>query len=425
MSTKLLMPGSSQPELHQKSRLRKAHRKSRRGCANCKIRKVKCDESKPRCQKCISFGIGCSYEAGVPEMHLDFAGSFRVDLSGSGSQSFAFSVNPSLPRLLPDFPTYLPVAGGKKDQLYQLSPIDKRRLQGFKERGVLTVGPREAAMVFQSHALEFSVNSPFLTHLILALTLLFETHQTKPDRKKTAALAFHFYHGVSLFNTKLSQPVSPLDKDILWCAASLTAAAAFADVKATEASETWILSPSPVADLEWLRMTGGKKAVYDLTNPTRPESVFNASCDHFLDPTAHVGEEILNLPPKFIDLYNLDEFSTSESNPYHNAATVLARVMPLECNRKTITKFLTFVGFPDPGFLRLLEQRDPRALLLLNYWYAKTLTTEHWWIYRRGIIEGPALCTFLEDAFGNDPELLGLLDFPKAAFARALSQRSE
>lgn len=244
-----------------------------------------------------------------------------------------------------------------------------------------------------------------------------------PDKKKTAALAFHFYHGVSLFSEKLSRPVSLAEKDVLWCAAALTGAAAFADVKAASAAETWPLSFSPLADLDWLKMTGGKKAVHDMTNPNRPESVFNSSCDHFLDPSSHVGEEILNLPSRFVDLYNLDEFSTPQSNPYHAAATVLARVMPLDCNRNNIAKFLTFVSFPDPRFLRLLEQRDPRAMLLMVYWYAKTLASEHWWIYRRAIMEGPAICTFLETAFSGEAELMKLLEFPKAAFAKAVARQ--
>ena len=61
---------------------RKTHNKSRYGCRNCKIRKVKvgrtfpvveyrkaslihiliqCDESRPHCQKCSDYGVVCNY----------------------------------------------------------------------------------------------------------------------------------------------------------------------------------------------------------------------------------------------------------------------------------------------------------------------------------------------------------------------------
>lgn len=250
---------------------------------------------------------------------------------------------------------------------------------------------------------------------------MYDIHANRSNKlkEKKAVLAFHFYHGVSLFNAKLSKAVEPSEKDALWCAAALTGQAAFADVKAEIPAEAWPLMSRSPADLDWLKMTGGKKAVYDLTNPTRPRSIFNASCNGFIEPSPVVSDEILSLPPKFIELYNLNERSTPENNPYHGAATVLAKVMPLECNRTTITKFLSFVGFPDTRFLRLLEQRDSRAMLLLAYWYAKTLTSEQWWIWRRATIEGPALCIFLEGVFGDNPELLELLDFPKAIFAAA------
>ncbi|KAM7190212.1 hypothetical protein V8F20_009834 [Naviculisporaceae sp. PSN 640] len=36
-------------------------RRSRYGCRNCKLRKIKCDEAKPQCKKCISFGVICNY----------------------------------------------------------------------------------------------------------------------------------------------------------------------------------------------------------------------------------------------------------------------------------------------------------------------------------------------------------------------------
>lgn len=40
---------------------RRAHRKSRTGCKNCKLRRTKCDEVKPACTSCLRFNITCSY----------------------------------------------------------------------------------------------------------------------------------------------------------------------------------------------------------------------------------------------------------------------------------------------------------------------------------------------------------------------------
>ncbi|CUS22156.1 LAQU0S04e09472g1_1 [Lachancea quebecensis] len=40
---------------------RKFHKKSKNGCDNCKRRRVKCDEDKPSCQKCINMKLECVY----------------------------------------------------------------------------------------------------------------------------------------------------------------------------------------------------------------------------------------------------------------------------------------------------------------------------------------------------------------------------
>lgn len=41
----------------------KGPKRSRGGCKNCKIRKIRCDESKPSCKKCESYNTYCSYDS--------------------------------------------------------------------------------------------------------------------------------------------------------------------------------------------------------------------------------------------------------------------------------------------------------------------------------------------------------------------------
>lgn len=45
---------------------RKFHNKSKNGCDNCKRRRVKCDELKPTCQKCINMNLECVYSMPKP-----------------------------------------------------------------------------------------------------------------------------------------------------------------------------------------------------------------------------------------------------------------------------------------------------------------------------------------------------------------------
>ncbi|KAL5382261.1 hypothetical protein DPSP01_006656 [Paraphaeosphaeria sporulosa] len=44
---------------------RKGHTKSRRGCYNCKRRRIKCNEKHPECNHCIKAGLRCEYPANI------------------------------------------------------------------------------------------------------------------------------------------------------------------------------------------------------------------------------------------------------------------------------------------------------------------------------------------------------------------------
>ncbi|CAF3454544.1 unnamed protein product [Fusarium graminearum] len=47
---------------------RRAHNKSRLGCRVCKQRKIKCDEGKPACDRCVTTGRQCSYLTDAPDI---------------------------------------------------------------------------------------------------------------------------------------------------------------------------------------------------------------------------------------------------------------------------------------------------------------------------------------------------------------------
>ncbi|KAL9137357.1 MAG: hypothetical protein Q9175_001429 [Cornicularia normoerica] len=46
---------------------RKSHPKSRNGCANCKKRRIKCDEVRPRCSNCEKHSISCDFSSHGPK----------------------------------------------------------------------------------------------------------------------------------------------------------------------------------------------------------------------------------------------------------------------------------------------------------------------------------------------------------------------
>ncbi|PGH14750.1 hypothetical protein AJ80_05794 [Polytolypa hystricis UAMH7299] len=398
------------------SRKRKVHKKSRQGCGNCKLRRVKCDENKPQCKKCMDFGVSCSYD---PK-------SSTLELSTSGELSIDFSVKP-LPQMVQSitFGMINPLVGlptrpwvGRID--YQLGEQDMALLHKFQMRTSCTVGTELSSCLYQTEIFKLACSHSFLMHIVLAMTLMHDRHiSPSPDRKPSPAESYHCYQGTALFNSALSQPIQPSERDALWGAAALLGAIAFSWVEARTPDEAWPLKASSPADLDWLKLTDGKREVYKITNPARLDSVFHTlfkPTGDFL-PCDPRGTDLKNIPDEFIKLYELDHPSSgtqTANNPYHAAVCTLANLFNLECNRSTILEFLSFVTHMCTDLKQLLEAKDPRALLLLAHWYAKLCNYQQWWIWRRAVLECQAICIYLERYRGqHDIAIRGLLRWPK------------
>lgn len=162
-------------------------------------------------------------------------------------------------------------------------------------------------------------------------------------------------------------------------------------------------------------MSCGKKVVWNLVDPLRKGGVFHEVADHYMQ------EYLLPIEPKhppqsilaaFVHLCNLYDSPDSETNPYYAAVHSLVPLLSVDCNHSTILRFLSYISYMDTKFQDLLQKKDPRALLLLTYWYAKVRGSQ-WWIRRRATLEGRATCIYLERYYGDHTAIQELLVFPK------------
>ncbi|KAI9158986.1 Sterol regulatory element-binding protein [Paramyrothecium foliicola] len=416
------------------TRQRKTHRKSRLGCGNCKLRSVKCDESKPQCKRCLASGFCCNYSRAVPELQLANApGVFKVRLDLARPAAFAAAA-PAAAAASPsrglDPGVRVPVATPLDGQIgsYQLRHADCEALLRFSERTIFTVGNARLKSDYRRQALVLGESNPFLLHVFLAITFIHDAHLTpasSPSASHRASLAFHWYHATALFARLLARPhdsLTPAQRDALWAASTLLGAAAFAHLETTDPRRAWPLKEGDdPMDLDWLKLSEGKKAVLAVVDPSRPESLFNCiwqdAIAHALpDPDTPIPSEAL--PSSFYPLLGLSATSTSASNPYHGHASILAQLLPLELHENNLISFITFVGQPDPRYRHLLQAKDHRALLLLAWWYAKIAGCGWWWMQTRAVVDGAALCVYLARN-SDDPRVLQLLAFPRAAFRMA------
>jgi hypothetical protein len=253
-------------------------------------------------------------------------------------------------------------------------------------------------------------------HVVQSVTAIHDRYLSVPfNSRPSTTEVYHWSRAAALFNQKLSLPVHPLDRDALWATAMLLGTAAFSWIEASKPEEAWPLKRPEPSDLEWLRMSDGKMAVWNITDPMRPDSIFHiladdSKVDFVLLVATRSGIE--GIPSAFIQLYGLDNWSTADNNPYYAAVQTLFSLLPIKCDQSTMATFLTFITHMKPDFKRLLEQKDPHALLLLAYWYAMVCRSV-WWITRRATLECQATCLYLERYHADKIAIQELLQVPK------------
>ncbi|KAK4097030.1 hypothetical protein N658DRAFT_489505 [Parathielavia hyrcaniae] len=133
----------------------------------------------------------------------------------------------------------------------------------------------------QKDVLQQAFSSPYLMHAILAVSAIHDRYQgDTPIPGPTRREAYHSSEGASLFNRKLSGPVPPQDRDVLWMAATYMGIVAFCSNIPQTLEESWPLKPDH-SQLEWLRMTEAKMAIWELANPLQPGSLFRRMADEY------------------------------------------------------------------------------------------------------------------------------------------------
>jgi len=250
---------------------------------------------------------------------------------------------------------------------------------------------------------------------VLTVTLVHDKHliSTK-DANLENAISYHWAEGASLLNQRLCHGFAPSERDALWACAGMLACLGFASYSARVPAEAWPLKFEEAGDLDWLKMCQGKKEIWKLADPTRSDSLFSPS-------TANFGR-MSYVPPLLVrhatdtrddtDMHRLAQFckidtptqhdDTKGADIYYGALAVLTTLRPVRCDASTMMQFLSFFGCMHPSFGRLLQAKDPAAMLLLAFWYAKVSHYKQWWLWRRANGECQSICMFLSWHHAND-----------------------
>jgi hypothetical protein len=189
------------------NRQRRAHKKSRRGCSSCKLRRVKCDERRPGCARCKDFGVACTYDGKVSSLSFAGESSFSLnDLSAPNhantnkrdhsldvvrmqqlSRSQRLSESSAVLAQLTGLPSPPDSDGGNSS--YAVGRSELEIFQRFNERTVLSVGSASTSKIYQREIIQLACSvgraprTPKLKPmaLIVGLESFFGTHRNSSD----------------------------------------------------------------------------------------------------------------------------------------------------------------------------------------------------------------------------------------------------
>lgn len=412
----LTIPDATQ---QSSSRKRRTHRKSRSGCRNCRLRRVKCDEKRPLCDRCTDFGVSCNYDPTVSDLQPLQGGTHvttmttKLALSPVSHKQLAISM---IERSLNEDYCY----HSKHLDPVKFQQCDMALLEKFQTRTVFCLGTPTATLIFQKEVVRLACSHRFLMHLIQAVTACHDRYLegasfTEPSPKES----YNLNLGLVLYQHKLTHTLRPTDRDALFVAASLTGIASFASIQARTVEESW---PLRGTDLNWLHLSSGKHAVVELVDPLGKESMWSVLVQTIQENYLSKSEEESRCTI-FDHLRDCTDPPISPSeNPYQDFVDMLAPLLELDCDKNEnnwVRLFLVLMQVP-PAYTGLVQQKDSWAMLMLAYWYAK-VCHGRWWLARRSILEGLAICVYIERNCPWDQRLQDAVIWPKTRLQKLMA----
>ena len=324
---------------------------------------------------------------------------------------------------------------------WSFTESDMEVMTRFQTRTVSTVGTKESASTYRdciAH-LAYSVSRPltntnyrvspnrtnvshiqhpFLMHMVLSLTLMHDAHLAT-SHTSNLAISFqkssltHWNTATKLFNNLLSRPIPPSHRDAIWATGALLGTASMAYIESSSPEDAWPLKSPDPNDLNWLRLSEGKRAIWTLADPTRPESIFHhlgKSMNHRFQPAWITNPEFDSVPERLARLFGITRGDTPKSNVYYVPLLCVLNVEEMTLTQELVVPFLMFLIYMESEFRGLLERKDPRGMLLLLWWFRKVEGGDVWWMSRRAKIEGRAIEIWLDRWYGGEEGLIRMFE---------------
>ncbi|PGG98687.1 hypothetical protein GX51_06694 [Blastomyces parvus] len=402
---------------------RKSHRKSRTGCVNCKQRRIKCDETKPQCRRCETYGVDCIYTSPKPSPKMQqLVASGRSSSKSSSPDGHcqtmaARDIAGQIEQLL----CYTDNTWGSRPYRTQAYKCLSLFINGLS--GKVPATP-SFTRVIKGDMIRVALQTPYLMHAILGLSNAYLASSLPNFASYKVRETRHLSDAIRLYQKELDSQITKDNMDGIMSACML-----LADVPLLETDcspyDSFVFSSDPSA-LNWLLMQSGFSRILPFTQPFLSESIwivpFMESYSQFLkNRDSRTGRD--GLHPELAELCEISDGSNNENNPYHEPLRSLMPILDMETNSENFITMASFMGNLKPKFTALLQNKETRALLILVFWLGKMCEDPCSWVYAKLHIECVAICMYLEN--NTDPRVLELLEYPASRCGYVLNHTSE
>ncbi|OOF93544.1 hypothetical protein ASPCADRAFT_151103 [Aspergillus carbonarius ITEM 5010] len=351
------------------TRGRRSHQKSRHGCQQCKLRKVKCGEEKPSCTNCRRHGVTCSFAQGSTAYH---------DRSPSCNQA-------PTPQ---DYPRTIVSGSPGSDSQSQpaaapnLAIADLELLHHFTTSTAYTFSHHPVLQSFwRVEVPQIGFTAPYTLRAILALSAL-HLATLRPEKSQSYIAQANIHHEAAL---KLATPqmanITPENSAPLFLFSALS-------------TFIWCARPLELGNFlfwenheiaSWLVLIRGTGTILDFADEALKSgplaSMFSARARHRIsEPDSHhqVLESLRHLVMADVQEEHMAKVYSSVIDEMNRPFILcLERNLKLE----TADVFIWLLRIPHE-FLLLLKDYQPLAMVIVGYFCVLLHQLEWMWCMR-------------------------------------------
>lgn len=263
-------------------------------------------------------------------------------------------------------------------------------LHHFEHVASSTIGSLQIQARMRTRVLSLAQDSPILMNAIFAFSAN-HLHTLRPDDAKMRITALHHTSlALQLYIQEVNGSHTEARFEATIAASVLVSAVIFFAEHGSPSSSFVFSDDAQAAD--WLLIITGVGELFARRGikPVVARRGLEATPAGVLEP----GRRDLHAP--FVELCNIDDASTSANNPYHAELRLLTQMMAVPATQETFSELIRFPCQMGSAFITLLRGKDPVALLMLAYWFAKLGEVDFWWIRTRARSECFAICSYLD-----------------------------